>query len=123
MDASRTRSPRRIPATAPTEIRRDRTGLLDHLVAVNAEGWEGPTATVLLTYLRTYVIRPLAADVGLREAGASHAEATAWEAVWLQLGRRGQRVVSVYLGTGSARELPACSSAGQRVAHRPRSNS
>lgn len=72
-------------ATARTEIRRDRTGLLNHLDAVDAEGWEGPTATALLTYLRTHVIRPLAVDIGLRGACASHAEATAWEAVWLQL--------------------------------------
>jgi hypothetical protein len=72
-------------ATAPTEIRRDRAGLLGHLDIVDAEGWEGPTATALLTYLRTQVVRPLAVDVGLRGACAAHAEATAWEAVWLQL--------------------------------------
>lgn len=85
MNSRDARTAKHTRATAPTEIRRDRTGLLDHLDAVDAEGWEGPTATALLTYLRTHVIRPLAVDVGLRGACASQAEATAWEAVWLQL--------------------------------------
>ncbi|WP_199421645.1 hypothetical protein [Actinotalea solisilvae] len=71
--------------TAPAELRRDRDGLLDHLAAIDVEGWDGPCATALLTYLRSHVVRPLAVDVGLRGACAAHAEATAWEAVWLQL--------------------------------------
>lgn len=71
--------------TAPTGVRRDRDGLLDQLAVVDVEGWDGPSATALLTYLRSHVVRPLAVDVGLRGVCAAHAEATAWEAVWLQL--------------------------------------
>ncbi|GGC14407.1 hypothetical protein [Cellulomonas carbonis] len=85
MDDRRTRTTALVRATAPAEIRRDRDGLLGHLAVIDVEGWDGPSATALLTYLRTHVIRPLAVDVGLRGACAAHAEATAWEAVWLQL--------------------------------------
>lgn len=72
-------------ATAPPPVDRTRPGLLALLDAVDVEGWNGPAATALLSYLRTDLIRPLAIDVGLRGAAASQAEATAWEAVWLQL--------------------------------------
>ncbi|GIG30816.1 hypothetical protein [Cellulomonas marina] len=85
MDDRRTHTTALARGTAPAEIRRDRDGLLDHLAAIDVEGWDGPSATTLLTYLRSHVIRPLAVDVGLRGACAVHAEATAWEAVWLQL--------------------------------------
>lgn len=85
MDDRRTHTTALARGTAPAEIRRDRDGLLDHLAAIDVEGWDGPSATALLTYLRSHVVRPLAVDVGLRGACAAHAEATAWEAVWLQL--------------------------------------
>ncbi len=79
------------PATVPRlltyapRVERTKAGLLALLDAVDVEGWNGHTATALLNYVRTDLIRPLAIDVGLRGAAASQAEATAWEAVWLQL--------------------------------------
>jgi len=79
------------PATVPhlrtyaPRVERTKAVLLALLDSVDVEGWNGPTATALLSYLRTDLIRPLAVDVGLRGAAASQAEATAWEAVWLQL--------------------------------------
>jgi hypothetical protein len=71
--------------TAPPRITRDRQGLLDALAAIDAEGWEGPTATALLRYVRAELVRPLAINTGLRGAAASQAEATGWEAVWLAM--------------------------------------
>jgi hypothetical protein len=66
-------------------IARDQQGLLDALGVIDAEGWDSPTSAALLLHIREEIIRPLAADVGLRGAAASQAEATAWEAVWLLL--------------------------------------
>lgn len=62
-------------------IERTCEGLLGALDTIDVEGWEGPTATALLTFIRTAMVRPLAVDVGLRGAAASQAEASAWEAV------------------------------------------
>lgn len=76
---------RREPPADPPQIERTRAGLLTMLDAVDVEGWDGPTATALLTYVRHGLVRPLTIDTGLRGAAASQAEATAWEAVWLQL--------------------------------------
>jgi hypothetical protein len=73
-----------LPA-APPPITRDRRGLLDALAIIDEEGWECATAAALLSHIREDLIRPLAADVGLRGAVASQAEATAWETVWLLL--------------------------------------
>ena len=73
-------------STTPTiRITRDRQGLLNLLAVIDSEGWEGPTATALLEYVRTEMVRPLAIDTGLRGTAASQAEATAWETVWLTL--------------------------------------
>jgi hypothetical protein len=71
--------------TAPPRITRDQPGLLDALAAIDIEGWEGHTATALLHYVRTEIVRPLTIDVGLRGAAASQAEATGWETVWVTL--------------------------------------
>src|SRR5665648_213184 len=76
---------RRELSADPPQIDRTRAGLLAALGVVDVEGWDGPTATALLTYIRDDLVRPLTIDVGLRGAAASQAEATAWEAVWLQL--------------------------------------
>src|SRR5665647_3953471 len=70
--------------TTATTIRRDRPSLLDHLGIIDTEGWDGPAGTRLLQYLRTELVRPLTIHLGLRGAAASQAEATAWEAVWLE---------------------------------------
>src|SRR5450830_270456 len=69
--------------TAPA-IRRDRPSLLHQLRIIDAEGWDGPAGTRLLQYLRAELVRPLTIHLGLRGAAASQAEATAWEAVWLE---------------------------------------
>ena len=37
---------------APLTITRDRDGLLAALSAIDDEGWDGPTATRLLTFVR-----------------------------------------------------------------------
>ncbi|KRD41322.1 hypothetical protein ASE38_17070 [Cellulomonas sp. Root930] len=59
--------------------------MLQMLDAIDDEGWDGPTGTTLLNYLRERVVRPLAISVGLRGAAASQAEATAWQALWVEL--------------------------------------
>lgn len=66
-------------------IERDRATLLELLAAIDRESWDGPTASELLLYLRTKLVRPLTIDVGLRGAMASQAEASGWEAVWTAL--------------------------------------
>lgn len=63
-------------------IRRDRDSLLRALQAIDEEGWDGPTGTRLLTYVRRSVARPLAVGAGLRGLAASQAEASAWQAAW-----------------------------------------
>jgi len=70
--------------TTATTIRRDRPSLLHQLSIIDTEGWDGPAGTRLLQYLRTELARPLTIHLGLRGAAASQAEATAWEAVWLE---------------------------------------
>lgn len=77
-----------------TRIVRDRATLLRMLDAIDSEGWDSPTATVLLTYLRERVVRPLAISVGLRGAAASQAEATAWQAMWMELTKPAFRTVA-----------------------------
>ncbi|WP_315092725.1 hypothetical protein [uncultured Cellulomonas sp.] len=52
---------------------------------IDIEGWDGPTGTALLHYVRERIVRPLAISVGLRGAAASQAEATAWQALWVEL--------------------------------------
>jgi len=76
---------RRGPSPDPARPERTRSGLLTMLDAVDVEGWEGETATALLSYVRHELVRPLTIDIGLRGGAASQAEATAWEAVWLKL--------------------------------------
>ena len=73
------------PPVERQPITRDPRGLLDALAVIDGEGWEGETATALLSYVRQELVRPLTIDIGLRGAAASQAEATAWEAVWLKL--------------------------------------
>src|SRR5665647_2328669 len=77
---------RRELSADPPQIDRTRAGLLAALDGVDIEGWDGETATSLLTYIRHELVRPLTIDIGLRGGAASEAEATAWEAVWLKLG-------------------------------------
>jgi len=70
--------------TTPTTIHRDRPSLLHQLSIIDVEGWDGPAGTRLLQYLRAELVRPLTIHLGLRGSAASQAEATAWEAVWLE---------------------------------------
>lgn len=67
------------------EIAKRRDDLLERLDAIAVEGWDGPTATELLRFVRNHIVRPLVVDVGLRGGAASEAEATAWEVLWLKL--------------------------------------
>lgn len=66
-------------------ITRDSRGLRDALAVIDSEGWDSPTATSLLTYIRCELIRPLTIDTGLRGGDAWEGEMAAWEAVWLKL--------------------------------------
>src|SRR5665647_144698 len=56
-------------------IARDQRGLLHALAVIDVEGWDGETATSLLTYIRCELIRPLTIDIGLRGGAASASEA------------------------------------------------
>src|SRR4051812_39908122 len=71
--------------SAPLTITRDREGLLAALSVIDDEGWEGPTATALLMFVRLKIARPLVIDVGLRGLAASQAEASAWQAAWIAM--------------------------------------
>src|SRR5665647_2537238 len=62
-------------------IARDQRGLLHALAVIDVEGWDGETATSLLTYIRHELVRPLTIDIGLRGGAASEAEQTARRAV------------------------------------------
>ncbi|WP_156388007.1 hypothetical protein [Cellulomonas sp. Root137] len=64
---------------------RERASLLRMLTVIDREGWDGPTGTALLNFVRERIVRPLAISVGLRGAAASQAEATAWQALWVEL--------------------------------------
>lgn len=66
-------------------ITRDSRGMRDALAVIDTEGWDGPTAVNLLTYIRCELIRPLTIDTGLRGGDAWEGEMAAWEAVWLKL--------------------------------------
>lgn len=79
------RSTRASAYGAPLTITRDRDGLLAALGAIDDEGWDGPTATRLLTFVRQEIARPLAIDVGLRGLAASQAESSAWQAAWIAM--------------------------------------
>jgi hypothetical protein len=74
----------RTSTTAPP-VTRDRDTLLQLLDVIDTEGWDGPTGTRLLDYVRHTVVRPLVVDVGLRGAAASQAEASGWQEVWVTL--------------------------------------
>jgi len=85
MDNDYPRSSRGYSDDDITEITKRRDDLFDHLDAITVEGWDGPTATDLLRFVRNHIVRPLVVDVGLRGGAASEAEATAWEVLWLKL--------------------------------------
>ncbi|WP_426592610.1 hypothetical protein ACPPVS_12620 [Cellulomonas sp. McL0617] len=75
----------------PLRITRDRDGLLAALAAIDNEGWDGPVAELLLRFVRDEIARPLAIESGLRGTAASQGEASAWEAVWINLTKPGLR--------------------------------
>lgn len=76
---------RQVPREPAQRLERNQHALLELLARIDTEGWDGPTATELLQYLRTTMVRPLTIDVGLRGAAASQAESTGWAAVWVAL--------------------------------------
>ena len=61
---------------------RDHQRLRDTLATIDDEGWSGPAAGKLLTFVREDLVRPLVIDVGLRGAASWQAEATGWAAAW-----------------------------------------
>lgn len=78
-----TRSPRGAPRGVDT--------LHDLLDRIAADGWESPTATALLDYVRNTIVRPLVVELGLRGRAATEAEGSAWEEVWIVLAGDGLR--------------------------------
>ncbi len=78
-------TPRGAARSELAETREGPGDLFDDLDAIAVEGWDGPTATELLRFVRSHLVRPLVVDVGLRRGAASEAEATAWEVLWLKL--------------------------------------
>lgn len=63
-------------------VRRDRASLLAALGLIDRQGWDGPVATTLLSFVRDDLVRPLVVDVGLRGGAAAQAEATGWATAW-----------------------------------------
>ena len=56
--------------------------LLQALDVIDEEGWDGPTGTALLSFIRSDLARPLAIECDLRGFVAAQAEASAWQAAW-----------------------------------------
>lgn len=61
---------------------RTRECLLQALDVIDDEGWDGPTGTRLLSFIRADLARPLAMEWGLSGFMAAQAEASAWQAAW-----------------------------------------
>lgn len=70
---------------APSRELHDNDALLADLVRIDAEGWNGPTATRVLAEIRSTMVRSMVAALGLHGVEASQAEASAWEAAWEEL--------------------------------------
>jgi len=70
-----------LPPTTPGAPR-DPDALRSLLTRIDVEGWEGPSATALLGYIRETIVRPLTIDLGMRGRASGEAEASAWEDVW-----------------------------------------
>jgi hypothetical protein len=85
MNPHKLTTPRGAARSELAETREGPGDLFDRLDAIAVEGWDGPTATELLRFVRSHIVRPLVVDVGLRGGAASEAEATAWEVLWLKL--------------------------------------
>lgn len=64
-----------------------REGLLETLMSVDREGWEGDCAGQLLSHVRDHIVRPQVISSGLSGPAASQAEATGWEVAWEILNR------------------------------------
>lgn len=64
------------------KIVRTRECLLQALDVIDDEGWDGPTGTRLLSFIRADLARPLAMEGGLSGFIAAQAEASAWQAAW-----------------------------------------
>jgi hypothetical protein len=63
--------------------------LRKRLQVIDREGWDGPTATELLLYLRENLVRLQVRDTALNRPAFAQAEATGWAVAWETLtGRR-----------------------------------
>lgn len=69
-----------VPSTADSP--REAGRLLTDLEVIGVEGWDGPTGTRLLDFIRRDLVRPLVLGAGLRGPAADQAEATGWQAAW-----------------------------------------
>lgn len=56
--------------------------LRERLQVIDTEGWDGPTATELLLYLREHLVRLQVRDSGLSGPASAQAEATGWAIAW-----------------------------------------
>ena len=74
-----------VAAATPAARVRTTDTLLRQLDVIDVEGWEGPTGTALLRYVRNTIVRPLVVELGVRGAAASQAEASAWQEVWVEM--------------------------------------
>ncbi|NUU15810.1 hypothetical protein HP550_00910 [Cellulomonas humilata] len=79
------------PGEQAEPVRRTKACLLRMLESIDQEGWDGPTGTQLLQFVRVDLARPLAIDAGLRGLAASQGEASAWQAAWIAMTRPGLR--------------------------------
>lgn len=59
-----------------------REGLLQELVAIDAEGWGSARGEQLLRYVRRHIVRPQVTTSGLRGPAAKQADATGWAIAW-----------------------------------------
>lgn len=57
-------------------------GLRAALLRVDRDGWDSPAGTVVLTYARDRIVRPVVRRSGLHGARADQAEATGWATAW-----------------------------------------
>jgi hypothetical protein len=69
-----------------------RAGPLAELAVIDTDGWEGPAAQRLLSYVRAHIVCPQVAAAGLRGPVADQAEATGWAVAWEAMARPSIRI-------------------------------
>lgn len=97
-------TPRGAARSELAETREGPGNLFDDLDAIAVEGWDGPTATDLLRFVRSHIVRPVVVDAGLRGGAASsqrspQASSPAWCGSTASRWRHGNRDSSPVLWT------------------------